>query len=193
MDSAKIIALEADRYDCFSLEIAANSTNAFEEIRMLCGLHLKNTKIGAGTILNMDLLHKAKEAGATFVLSPVCMTLNMIEFCKENNIICVPGAFSPTEIQSMKDFGADIIKIFPASNFPMNYLKAVMAPLGHLPLMVVGGVNAGNVKDYFSAGADYAGVGSGICDLTELQSGDRSSVVRNLKILSDIVKESAKQ
>ena len=155
IESAKLIAQAADQYDCFSIEIATNSAKAFDEIKAVSDMHLKNVLVGAGTVVNMELLKHAKESGAEFVLSPVCMTEQMIEFCKENNIITVPGAYSPSEIQNMRDIGADIIKVFPASQLGSSYFRAIMAPLGHLPLMAVGGINAENVEEYFVDPADW--------------------------------------
>ncbi len=191
IESAKLIAHEADQYDCFSLEIALNSANAFDEIKAIKDMHQKNVMVGAGTVVNMELLKQAKEAGAEFVLAPICMTEEMIQYCKENNMISVPGAYSPSEIQQMKVFGADVVKVFPASSVGPSYFEAIMAPLGHIPMMVVGGINAGNVNDYFSAGIDYAGIGSGICNKEELMNGNISSLVENLKHLNEIAKGSA--
>ena len=86
----------------------------------------------------------------------------------------------------MYEGGADIIKLFPAVDLPPRYIKDISAPLGKIPLMVVGGIGVNNLKDYFNAGAQYAGIGSGICNKEELKQGNKQSVVNNLKILSEI-------
>lgn len=116
------------------------------------------------------------------------MTKSMLDYCKEHDVISVPAAFSPGEIYEMKIDGADIIKLFPAIDLPPRYLKDIMAPLGKLPIMVVGVIDKGNAKDYFAMGAQYMGIGSGICNKDEIRIGDRSSLKENLKGLAELAK-----
>ena len=74
----------------------------------------------------------------------------------------------------MFEQGADIVKVFPAARLGARYLSDIQAPLNWMPLMVVGGVNGGNVQDFFDAGASYAGIGSGIFekrDILEMNAG----------------------
>ena len=109
---------------------------------------------------------------ADFVLSPVTMSYEMLDYCRLNNIVSVPGAYSPSEIYSMADGNADIIKIFPASTLQMDYFKAVQAPLGKLQLMAVGGVNPDNVEIFFKNGVQKVGIGSGIGHREDMESGN---------------------
>lgn len=181
------IAREADEHECFSLEITANSGDwqgAIEDVR---SLHLRNVSVGAGTVLNMELLKQACEAGAEFALSPVVMSSDMLEYCRTHQMKSVPGTMSPSEVQQMRLLGADVIKIFPAARLTPKYFTDIMAPLGHLPLMAVGGVNAGNLREFIHAGAEYAGIGSGICSRQELLDGDERGLKQSLEELSEIV------
>ena len=102
---------------------------------------------------------------------------------KAAGVITVPSAFSPSEIQLMMDKGADIVKVFPAGQLGPDYIKAVQAPLGKLPLMVVGGVNADNVQSYFDKGATYAGIGSGIFDPKDIQECNSANLAASIKNL----------
>jgi 2-dehydro-3-deoxyphosphogluconate aldolase/(4S)-4-hydroxy-2-oxoglutarate aldolase len=102
-------------------------------------------------------------------------------------VITVPAAFSPSEIQLMIDMGADIVKVFPASQLGPDYLRAVQSPLGALPLMVVGGINITNVQDYFDKGATYAGIGSGIFDPKDIEERNSARLASSLHVLEGSV------
>lgn len=184
MEETLAIAKEANKYNCFNLEITTNTENWDGIIAEVIKRNYTNVIVGAGTVLNMDLLKRAVEVGAQFVLAPITMSKEMLDYCTEKDVVSVPAAFSPSEIYDMYRNGADVIKLFPAIDLPARYVKDISAPLGKIPLMVVGGVNAKNVKDFFDAGAMYAGIGSGICNKEELKKGDYSSVVENLELLS---------
>lgn len=186
LEETLIIAQEANKYNCFNLEITSNTDNWDKIIKAVIEEKLDNIVVGAGTTLNMELLKKAIDVGSQFILSPIMMSKEMLDYCKQNDIISVPAAFSPSEIYEMYEGGADIIKLFPAVDLPPRYIKDISAPLGKIPLMVVGGIGVNNLKEYFNAGAQYAGIGSGICNKEELKQGNKQSVVNNLKILSEI-------
>ena len=143
--------------------------------------------VGAGTVKNAELARQAIAAGAEFMLSPIMFTQEIFDLAKEAGVITVPAAFSPTEIQKMIDMGADIVKVFPAGQLGPDYLKAVQAPLGKLPLMVVGGVNVANVQSYFDKGATYAGIGSGIFDPADIEACDAPKLAASIKKLEESV------
>lgn len=184
-----MIAEEANNYGCFNLEITTNTDGWEEMIRAVISKNYENLIVGAGTVLDLELLEKAVAAGSEFVLAPIPMSKSMLDYCKDHDVISVPAAFSPGEIYEMKRNGADIIKLFPAIDLPPRYLKDIMAPLGELPIMVVGGINKNNAKDYFAMGAQYAGIGSGICNKEELREGNRNSLIENLRELAELAKE----
>ena len=151
-----------------------NTEGAPETISRLVSEFGDEVKIGAGTVTTTDRAKAAAEAGAAFMLSPVCFTSEIFSVAKDAGAVCVPAAFSPTEVFTMFEQGADIVKIFPAARLGARYLSDIQAPLNWMPLMVVGGVNGGNVQDFFDAGASYAGIGSGIFekrDILEMNAG----------------------
>ncbi|WP_040213079.1 bifunctional 4-hydroxy-2-oxoglutarate aldolase/2-dehydro-3-deoxy-phosphogluconate aldolase, partial [Clostridium polynesiense] len=100
--------------------------------------------VGAGTVLKEEDLRDVINIGVKFALSPVMFTDKMIDICKAHNVISVPGAYSPTEIYTSYEKGADIIKVFPADIVTPKFFKGVKAPLKDLKLMAVGGVNEKN-------------------------------------------------
>lgn len=145
-----------------SVEITMNTENAVEIIKKISDEFKESINVGAGTVTTLQQAKDVIEAGARFILSPITLDKEILDYCKENNVISVPAAFSPSEIHNMLERGADIVKVFPAARLTPQYLKDIQAPLGCMPLMVVGGINAKNVQEYFDAGAMYAGIGSGI-------------------------------
>lgn len=170
-----------------SIEVASNSPHAMESIAAARKEFGAEVHVGAGTVKNAELARQAIAAGAEFMLSPIMFTQEIFDLAKEAGVITVPAAFSPTEIQQMIDMGADIVKVFPAGQLGPDYLKAVQAPLGKLPLMVVGGVNVANVQSYFDKGATYAGIGSGIFDPADIEACDAPKLAASIKKLEESV------
>ena len=170
-----------------SIEVASNSPHAMESIAAARKEFGAEVHVGAGTVKNAELARQAIAAGAEFMLSPIMFTQDIFDLAKEAGVITVPAAFSPTEIQKMIDMGADIVKVFPAGQLGPDYLKAVQAPLGKLPLMVVGGVNVANVQSYFDKGATYAGIGSGIFDPADIEACDAPKLAASIKKLEESV------
>lgn len=117
--------------------------------------------VGAGTVLNIDQVHAAFDAGADFILSPDT-NIKVIEEVKRLGMISIPGAFTPSEIMSAWNAGADIVKLFPAGILGIPYYKAIRGPISHVPLMAVGGINENNVKEFLDAGFCSCGIGSNI-------------------------------
>ena len=170
-----------------SIEVASNSPHAMESIAAARKEFGDQVHVGAGTVKNAEIARRAIDAGAEFMLSPIMFTQEIFDLAREAGVITVPAAFSPTEIQRMVDMGADIVKVFPAGQLGPEYVKAVQAPLGRLPLMVVGGVNVDNVQSYFDKGATYAGIGSGIFDPTDIEACDSARLAASLRRLEEKV------
>ena len=82
----------------------------------------------------------------------------------------IPGAFTPSEIQSAHRFGADLVKVFPAGNLGVGYLRAVKAPLSHIPMIAVGGIDENNMAEFLEA-AEGVGIGANIADKRLIAEG----------------------
>jgi 2-dehydro-3-deoxyphosphogluconate aldolase/(4S)-4-hydroxy-2-oxoglutarate aldolase len=118
---------------------------------------------GAGTVLDSETARAAILAGARFIVSPT-LSHRVIETCRRYNVVSIPGAYSPTEVLSAWEQGADMVKLFPATSLGPQYVRDILAPLPHLRLVPTGGVNLDNVAGYISAGACAVAVGSGLVD-----------------------------
>ncbi len=131
--------------------------------------------VGAGTVLTRDQVHLAKKAGASFVISPDVKE-EVIKETLNQDMVSIPGAFSPSEIVSAYDWGADFVKVFPAGNLGASYIRAIKGPLNHIPLLAVGGVSYKNIGEFLKAGAAGAGLGGEIVDKDRIAAGDFAKI-----------------
>ena len=133
--------------------------------------------IGAGTVLNTKQVELVAKAGGEFIISPN-VKREVIEKTRELSLVSMPGALTPTEIADAYDFGADFVKLFPITSMGVGYVKAVRAPLSHIPMLAVGGVDLDNIKDYLATGVCGFGMGSNIIDKKMLEKGDFDGITR---------------
>ena len=158
---AKLAEITFDHTDKISSERTvrqiASVKNAFGD----------SIEVGAGTVLDCGDVYAAKSAGATFIISPNTDEL-VIKGSKKLGLVSIPGAYTPTEICNAYKWGADFVKLFPLSDSPAEYIKAVRAPLKHISMLAVGGVSPENTAEVFSAGVCGVGIGSGIVKASEV-------------------------
>jgi 2-dehydro-3-deoxyphosphogluconate aldolase / (4S)-4-hydroxy-2-oxoglutarate aldolase len=143
--------------------------------------------IGLGSVRNVDEARSAIKAGAQFVVTPITK-LDVIEVCKNADIPIMPGAFTPTEIATAHEAGADVVKVFPARALGPNYIKDVLAPMPYLRLMPTGGVDLENMASFFKAGAVSVGVGGNLLDKKAIEAGDWEKVSSIAKQYAEVAK-----
>lgn len=114
--------------------------------------------VGAGTVLNVEQVRAAYEAGAKYIVSPNTNEAVVNETLKLG-MISIPGAMTPTEIEYAYSLGAHVVKLFPVGDLGAHYIKNVTAPLSHIPLMTTGNVNLQTIPEYYAAGAKAFGTG----------------------------------
>ena len=117
--------------------------------------------IGAGSVISAAQVRAVADAGAQFVVSPI-VKREVMAACQTLDLPAMPGAFTPSEIQQAWEWGAAVVKVFPANHLKLRYIKDVLAPLPHLRLMPTGGVNLDNIREYLDCGAFALGVGSSL-------------------------------
>ena len=127
--------------------------------------------IGAGTVTTVELVELTHKAGGLFIISPNTNT-DVIRRTRELGMVSMPGALTPTDVVAAYEAGADIVKLFPISTFGPGYLKAIKAPLSHIPMMAVGGINEKNIGEYLAAGAIGVGVGGNLANKTWIDAGE---------------------
>lgn len=145
--------------------------------------------IGAGTVLDVNTARVAIDAGARFVVSPA-LHLPTIEFCKQNNIVVMPGALTPTEIVTAWQAGADVVKIFPSIEATgPQYLKALKGPFPNIEMMPTGGVTLATAAAFIKAGACALGIGSALVDPKAIAERKFSDLTTLAKKYVEIVRE----
>lgn len=149
----------------------AGIRNTLDSIRTLEQEFGQSIGIGAGTVLTADQVDMAFDNGAKYMISPNTNE-QVIRRCTALGAVSIPGALSPTEIADAYDKGADIVKIFPAGEMGAPYIKAVRAPLSHIPMMAVGGVNEKNVTEFLNDGMSCVGIGSALVNQTLIHEGE---------------------
>lgn len=154
-----------------AIEFTLTNEAAAPTIAEIVNLVDDSVAIGAGSVINADQVRAVAEAGAQFVVSPVCKR-EVIDACRALDLPTMPGAFTPSEIQQAWEWGADVVKVFPANHLGKRYIKDVMAPLPHLRLMPTGGVNADNLREFLDFGAFALGVGSALINQEAIASRD---------------------
>ena len=125
--------------------------------------------LGAGTILDPETARAALLAGAEYLVAPT-LNLDVIRLCQRYDKLVMPGAFTPTEILTAWEAGADIVKVFPADVVGPAFFKAMRGPLPQIRLMPTGGVDLTTAADFLRAGACCLGVGG---QLVEPKAGGR--------------------
>lgn len=127
--------------------------------------------LGAGTVLDPETARIAILAGAEFIVGPT-VNREVIQLCRRYDKLVFPGAFTPTEVVTAWELGADIVKIFPSDCVGPGYLKALSGPLPQIRLMPTGGVNLQTATDFLRAGACALGIGGSLVEPKALAARD---------------------
>ncbi len=136
---------------------------------------------GAGTVLTLQQLHMAADAGAQYIISPD-VNEEVIRETKRLGLVSLPGALTPTEIMAAHKAGADAVKVFPAGSLGPEYIKAIRAPLSHIPLLAVGGIDADNCGAFLKAGCVGVGVGGSLVNKQWIEAGEFEKITELAKV-----------
>ena len=134
--------------------------------------------LGAGSVLDTETARSAILAGAEYIVSPA-VNIDVIKMCQRYGKLVMPGAFTPTEVLTAWEAGADIVKIFPADVGGPAYLNALHGPLPQVRLMPTGGVNLETLESFVKAGACSVGLGTALVEKQAVETG-------NLKRIRDL-------
>ena len=160
-----------------AIEVTMSVPGAVGLIAQLAPVLPSSILFGAGTVTDAATARAVIDAGAQYIVSPV-FRREVIDVCHERGIAVAPGCFTPTEILDAHEYGADIVKVFPATALGPSYIKDVRAPLPQVRLMPTGGVTLDNAGDWIRAGAIAVGVGSALLDTRAIEEG-------RLEVLTD--------
>ncbi|AEN74173.1 2-dehydro-3-deoxyphosphogluconate aldolase/4-hydroxy-2-oxoglutarate aldolase [Rhodothermus marinus SG0.5JP17-172] len=175
-----------------AIEITMSVPRAFQMIEEVARRLGDVALVGAGSVLDAETARLVIEAGARYVVSPVFKP-EIIQTAHRYDVPALPGAFTPTEILSAHEAGADIVKVFPADVVGMGFFKAIKAPMPQLKLMPTGGVTLTNAGEWLRAGACAVGVGSALLDRAAIAEGRWEKLTENARTLMESIRQARAQ
>lgn len=151
------------------VEITMTVPRAIEVIAELARI-APHVLVGAGTVLNKEAALRCMDAGAQFLVTPG-FNAGAVAAARDNDLLIMAGALTPTEVMAAWEAGTDFVKIFPCGNMGgPNYIRALKGPLPQVPMVPTGGVNLETAADYIRAGAAALGVGGELVQKEALQN-----------------------
>ena len=169
-----------------AMEVTMTTPGALAVIEQAASRYDQDVVFGAGTVLDAESARVAILAGAQFIVAP-SFSPAMVEVCRRHSIPVFPGAYTPTEILTAWESGADMVKVFPASVGGAAFIKALKAPLPQIELVPVGGVRLDNTAEFIRAGAAAVGVGSALVNQKLLDSEDFAALTERARRLVEEV------
>jgi len=161
-----------------TIEITTTVPSCFEMVRGLLATTGGKTPIGVGTVWDPGAVRDAKDAGADFVVTPVLLP-EVAEACRQEDVLCVLGALTPTEIYQARLARADLVKIFPIGPVGgVEYIRALSGPMGKVPYWVSGGVEIGHIADYLRLGVRAVGLTNALFSPEALAHRDWDAIRR---------------
>jgi 2-dehydro-3-deoxyphosphogluconate aldolase/(4S)-4-hydroxy-2-oxoglutarate aldolase len=142
--------------------------------------------IGAGTVLDAQTANDVMDAGARFVVSPT-LEPDVIRCCVERDVVCVPGAFSPTEILQAWRLGASLVKVYPSCSVGTDFFRNILGPLPFLKMIPSGGMTLENAADWIRAGAAAVSMAAALLDPALVKGGAWDEITARARRLSDSV------
>ena len=179
------IGLMEVTYNQSAPETWKDTANGIEAVEKEFGDRLL---VGAGTVITLEQVSMTYNAGGHYLVTPTTQP-EIIRAGKALGLGLYPGAFTPSEILAAYDAGADAVKVFPASCLGPGYIKAIRAPLSHIPLMAVGGVNEKNAADFMKAGCVGLGVGGNLVNKEWIRNGEWEKITALAKEFKKAVAE----
>jgi 2-dehydro-3-deoxyphosphogluconate aldolase/(4S)-4-hydroxy-2-oxoglutarate aldolase len=199
VSAAGLIAIVRSKSDAFCFEavtaLGAAGCNVVEATLTTPGAlnlvtdvreRLPHITMGIGSVLCVDHVLAAVDAGAQFVVTPILNTA-VIKACNDADLPIVCGAYTPTEAQTAHDAGADFVKLFPADTLGAKYIKALLAPLPHLRIIPTGGVDVTTIPELFSAGCIAVAAGSNLVSEALLVNRDSDGISARARLFVDAV------
>jgi 2-dehydro-3-deoxyphosphogluconate aldolase/(4S)-4-hydroxy-2-oxoglutarate aldolase len=160
-----------------AIEVTMTTPGALEVIAEASTRYGQEVLFGAGSVLDTETARAAILAGAEFVVAPT-FSPAVVQLCNRYAVPVMPGCYTPTEMLTAWEAGADMIKLFPASVGGPALVKAIRAPLPQLEIVPVGGVNLDTAAPFIANGAAALGVGSSLVNQKLLDAGDLEELTR---------------
>jgi len=175
------------------VEVTMTTPNCLDHIRALCEQKVDGERltVGAGTVLTVEDAKAAMAAGAQFLVSPVTDP-QVITFCRQHDLVSVPGTFTPTEMMTAHKAGADLVKLFPGPSNGPAFLRALRGPLPFLRVFPTSGVTEENCTEWLDAGAFGLGFVGTLFDPIDMKRHNFDQIEARAKRMVERVQEHGK-
>ncbi len=140
-----------------------------------CNTGKSDRIVGAGTVLNVNQAKSAVAAGAKFIVSP-CIVPEVINYCLNEGVLVLPGVFTPTEVYTALQLGAQVLKLFPGSIGGIEHMKTLKGPFPNIKIVPTGGVDKTNIAKWLQAGALAVGLGSNLAPKNLIDAEDHEGL-----------------
>lgn len=166
------------------VEFTLTGSNAFDAIERAGGA--EGVLVGAGTVLDVTSARRAVEAGARFIVCPA----EVAEVAAAiTDVPVVLAGLTPSEILRAHLLTGGPVKLFPASAMGPSYVRAIRAPLPHIPLVPSGGIDASNLGEYLGAGAIAVNIGTPLCPVDAVTTVDAAELTRRAALVRAAIRE----
>lgn len=158
-----------------ALEVTVDSPGAFETIHRISKQLKGRALVGAGTVIDSESARLAIHHGAEFIFSP-SLHEGVIRTALRYGKVAVPGVMTPTEMITAIEWGADLVKLFPAATLGVKYIKDIKAPFPHIPVIPTGGIHLNNIASFFEADVAAVGIGGNLLDRKAIDNSDFNKI-----------------
>lgn len=172
------------------VEVTLTTPDCFDHIQALA--ERPDLVVGAGTVLSVDQAKEAMAAGARFLVSPV-VDQQVLAFCRQHDLLSIPGTFTPTEMMAAHKAGADLVKLFPGPANGPDYVRAVLGPMPFLRVFPTSGVTEDNVAQWLAAGSFGVGFVGTLFDPKDIAGGDFAAIERRAARMVERVRSAIPQ
>jgi len=163
-----------------AIEITMNTPDAENVLSSVRPEIPEGKWLGMGTVRSRVEAERAIGAGAMFIVTPNT-DREVIACALSNGVPVISGAFTPTEVYSAWSAGAQMVKVFPANALGSRYIRDLLGPFDHIPLVAVGGVTPENVGEYFYAGAAAVAASTALFGREALSGTDMNALAANVR------------
>ena len=170
------------------LEFTMTIPGALDIVKDVTKQIKEGAHIGVGTVLDAETARAAILAGAQFVVSPIC-TRELVEVCRRYSITVIPGGYTPNEIFTAWQMGADVVKVFSAGIGGPSYFNDLKGPFPHIEILPTGGVNLETAPQFIKAGAYAVAVGKALVSNELIVSGNYNQITENAQKFSNVIRQ----
>jgi 2-dehydro-3-deoxyphosphogluconate aldolase/(4S)-4-hydroxy-2-oxoglutarate aldolase len=163
-------------------EVAMNTPTAPQQIRLLNDYFGDAALAGAGTVISPARIEAAAAAGARFFLTPSA-SICTLEYCRRTGMPLLPGVMTPTDVALCLEYGFPVLKLFPASELPMHYIRSLQGPFSETSYVAVGGVGPDNIRRFFENGFIGVGIGSNLIPKAVLAARDWNAAAQQIEAM----------